>query len=249
MGLGDDSKDSRIDWLIDGASKFIEGETGRIFIPLTATKKFDYQDIRYLFLEDDLLAVTTLTNGDDTTIDSDDYFLYPTGGPPYTWIECDISSGDFFLYQTTKQQAIEIEGRWGYCEDYVDVGALVVDDPLSSSATTLEVTASKGQEFGTGNAILVESEQCFVEEAKGDKLEIKRAMNGTTAASHVKDKPIYIYQPPPDIVECCAILVARADKRTDSSWSDLVGTPASGFIFRKAMPPEVYRVLQRYKCL
>jgi len=241
--------DAKLDDWIDAASRFIEGETGRIFIPWTGAKKFDYQDIRYLFLEDDLLSVTTLTNGDDTEIVTGDYFLYPAKGPPYTWIECDISSGDFFLFQTTKQQAIEVDGQWGYTNDYRDVAALVTDDPLTVAATTLNVTTGKGSEFDTGNSILVESEQMFVESVATDALTVKRGMDGTTAAEHAKDKAVYIYQPPPNIVADCAILVARAIKRGQSSWSDMTAVAPSGYLFAKAMPPEVYRDLQRYKRL
>jgi len=64
-----------------------------------------------LYLDDDLLSVTTLTNGDGTTIPSSGYWLEPRNdGPPYWYIR--LKSAYSWEFDTDGE--ISVAGTWGY---------------------------------------------------------------------------------------------------------------------------------------
>ena len=74
----------RVLWMIKQASEWIDRHIG-MFIPLTATKRFDGDGTRELDVDPPLLAVTSVTD-DETTLETTDYLLYPrnrlwSGGP------------------------------------------------------------------------------------------------------------------------------------------------------------------------
>lgn len=63
-----------------------------------------------LYLDDDLLAVTTLTNGNGETIPSSGYWLEPRNGPPYWYIR--LKSAYNWEFDTDGE--ISVAGTWGY---------------------------------------------------------------------------------------------------------------------------------------
>ena len=73
----DAADDVVIDGLLDSASRFIDDETGRVFYPYVQIRYYDVPDSRELCLDEDLLEVLTLVNGDGTTITTSDYHLVP----------------------------------------------------------------------------------------------------------------------------------------------------------------------------
>ena len=120
MGIpaGNTSQDDLINYLIPVVSRQIDDYCHRHFYPKTATEVYDYNDEWRLWLRGDLISVTEITNGDETELTSDHYFLYPNGGPPYGWIEINRSSGITFRFgATTDQQCISVEGSWGFLKD------------------------------------------------------------------------------------------------------------------------------------
>ena len=62
--------DSVIDDILEAASRYIDSQCHRAFYPRTETRSYDVPNGRKLIVDDDLLAITTLTNGDDNTIAS-----------------------------------------------------------------------------------------------------------------------------------------------------------------------------------
>lgn len=113
----DTTDDGVIGDILEAASRLIDTETRRTFYARNETRKYDVPDDATLYIEDDdLLAITTLTNGDDTTLASTEYILLPANSTPkygvkikssstYSWE--DESDGD-------SEQVIEILGSWGY---------------------------------------------------------------------------------------------------------------------------------------
>lgn len=61
-----------------------------------------------------LCAITSVTNGDTTTIASTKYVTNPRNVTPWTSIELLSSSGLFWTYNLDPQNAITIVGRWAY---------------------------------------------------------------------------------------------------------------------------------------
>lgn len=243
-------KDARIDRLIAQMSAHIERRTDRRFIPVTATKEFDYQGPSRLILGDDLVAEPTITHANDTlTLAAADILMYPLNAvdddEPYLEVAIDESS-DYFTYSTIPESAIAITGRWGYCERKYAATSLLAES-LTADETAADV--DDGTEFAIGMTLLLESEQVFVRDVVTNTLTLTRGMNGTTAATHADDTQVYIVIPPDDIQFSCEVLVARMIHRGDTAWADRVGTPEQGFTYYRQEPTEVKDILNRYQRL
>lgn len=102
--------------LIMAASRYIDDETGRTFYARTETHYFDTPCDRSLWLDDDLLTVTTLTNGDGTAITATHYKLIPYRQAPYHEIRLKESST--YVWETESdgdsEGVISVAGTWGW---------------------------------------------------------------------------------------------------------------------------------------
>lgn len=85
---------------------------------------------------------------------------------------------------TTLLDAMYNQVEFGYKSD-------VVDDPLASDATTLNVTAGTGQYFKAGDLIWMDGEICRVDSVSTDALTIARGVFGTTGAEHAAGVNVY----------------------------------------------------------
>lgn len=106
---------------ITAAQAYIEAQTNRVFEATTETRYYDDSALdrwngRLLNLfSDDLLTVTTLTNGDSsgTEIDTGDYWLVPRNeGPPYHGILLKSDIDDYWQWDT--DYWVSVAGTWGY---------------------------------------------------------------------------------------------------------------------------------------
>ena len=105
---------------IEDAQSYIDSQTNRHFEAVTATRYYDRSardrwESRLLNLYgDDLLTVTTLTNGDSssTAIAATDYWLYPRNETPYHGIllKSDITS----YWEWDTDYWVSVAGTWGY---------------------------------------------------------------------------------------------------------------------------------------
>ncbi|HEC23056.1 MAG TPA: hypothetical protein ENI95_09075 [Chloroflexi bacterium] len=114
-GTGDDAL---LGDLVTRASRMIDDHCGRWFSAETQTRYYDAVGAhitgQLLFLDADLLSVTTLVNGDGTEVSSDDYILRPVNWPPYFGIALKTSSGLGWTYTDSPEKAIRVTGTWGY---------------------------------------------------------------------------------------------------------------------------------------
>jgi len=114
-GTGDDLLLSS---LIDRAQVLVENITRRDFEVLEdSTRYFDaVEDVdgKTLWVEDDLCAITTITNGDGVEVASDEYVTEPRNATPYYSIKLLTSSNKSWAYETDAENAISITGRWGW---------------------------------------------------------------------------------------------------------------------------------------
>lgn len=114
LGITVVTDDDLIDALIARAQSIIEEYTGRVFEAATLTKYFTVDDIdgQYLRLHhDDLLTVTTLTNGDGNAISSANFRLEPMNSNPKWSIRLDKDTDWEF---TDSDSRITVIGTWGY---------------------------------------------------------------------------------------------------------------------------------------
>lgn len=243
------TKDDRIDGMIAAASRWIEDFTRRRFIPTTATKEFDYAGPGLIWLNDDLLAVTSIKYGDqaDHTIPATDYFLYPANAldddRPYTHVEVNLTQ-DMISYKDTPQQDIQVVGKWGYSE-LSRVHSTLNEAGFTATDTTM--TVASGTDFQIGHTLLVDTEQMWVSNKATNDLTVTRGVNGTTGATHSNGANVSIIRPPANIEFACQALVARWIHRGDSAWADRVGSSEMGYTYMGDVPGEVREVLLRYR--
>jgi hypothetical protein len=155
----------------------------------------DYRDNHYLLYvgdEEGLLEVTTLTNGDGTTIAASDFVLEPANAHPKFVLRLKTNSNVTFTYTTDWEQAISVEGVWGYVPNYPNAwavsGATVPAGGLTASATTITfATPADAGLFSAGNYLRIGAETLLVTEANATTgvVTVKRGVLGTTAAEHL----------------------------------------------------------------
>jgi hypothetical protein len=115
IATADTSLDAWITAAITAASRAIDKFCRRHFYTEVDTRYYDFPGGDSLWLDHDLVSITTLTNGDGTTLtESTDFLLWPYFGPPFARIDIKTDSGTPFVYSATTQKAISVAGSWGY---------------------------------------------------------------------------------------------------------------------------------------
>lgn len=112
----DASDDTVIEDFIEAASRQIDTFTGRTFYARTETRLYSVPSGRELKLDDDLLTITTLTNGDDATIAATEYNLIPVNISPKRSIKLKASADTFWTLDSdgNTEFVISVTGTWGY---------------------------------------------------------------------------------------------------------------------------------------
>jgi hypothetical protein len=211
----DTAEDSRLRLAL-AATTLIQRYAGRQFMPRHATLAHSVtrEDSTCLLLTDDLLALTSVTNGDGSPIAPED--MQVLAGSRLA-----LLNGAAFNYDTTPVNAIDVTGIWGWHDDWAQAWIASCDtvqnNPLSSSATTLTVADSAGADangqtprFQVGQLLRIEAEYVRVTAVNTAThvLTIQRGANGTTAASHTQNTAIAVYCPPRDAEILCLRVAA-----------------------------------------
>jgi hypothetical protein len=103
--------------IIEAASRYIDGQTGRTFYARSETHYYDVPDDDTLWIYDDeLLTITSLTNGNAALILVASYNLFPKNKPPYYAIKLKTTSGVYWEPTTVGEYegAITLVGTFGY---------------------------------------------------------------------------------------------------------------------------------------
>jgi hypothetical protein len=125
LAVSETASDDLLQDLLDAVRTFIDRETGRTFSASADTTRYFDAGMwsgGYLFPNDDLAQVTSIVNGDSTTLSASDYVTRPRqlldpSHPNYTpiWeIKLRSSTGLYFNYTDDPEGAIAITGRWAY---------------------------------------------------------------------------------------------------------------------------------------
>jgi len=251
--------------LCEDASRAFDTATCRRFYPRIETRYYDDPaDSRLLKLDDDLLALTSLTtaNGTDTISTSNCYLMKGTdyNATPYDRIALKQSEGDLFYYSNTPQKATTVVGTWGYHDDWsnawLDSNDTVQDDPLTTDSATLTVGDVDGgnlygvtPRFQVGQTLKIDSEWMYVtDKPSGTTLTVRRGINGSTAAQHDNASTVYVYQPPRKVVSATRRLATFLYRQKDSSVFDTTAFPELGMVQAPAgTPKDVLRAMLQYK--
>lgn len=244
--------------LLDAAARLIDDYTGRHFYPARSTHLFSYQDPALLLLDDDLLALHTLTNGDGTAFAASAYHLQPATAPVKSSVALDLTAC-VFVHPGDPVDAISVDGTWGFHPDWAsawaDSGDSVQDDPLGASATTLSVQDADGLDagghwarFAAGHLVRIEDEYLHVRgvDAGTNTLTVARGVNGTTAASHAQSTAIAVYQPPAAIRQVCLRVASWLYRQKDAGFVHITGGLRGQVIVPPALPDDVRQILAPY---
>jgi hypothetical protein len=250
LAADDTADDARMLAKLRAATAQIERYTGRSFLPVVATRHFDWHDARtLLFRGYDLLELTSITNGDGTTVDP--AAILPFGGTngPIVGVELDTTRG-FFVYLTTKTRALTVTGVWGWHDDYANAwkpsGDTIPAGGINASVTTFTVASVSGADgwnlsprFQPGQLLRVDTEymSLVAADASTNTLTVVRGVNGSTAADHAASAPISVYVPPADIAEIALRWAAWLYKTEDAG--DFGGVTAEPALGQIAVPPAI----------
>lgn len=121
IGATTTTDDVLLQSFLDRATEAIQRYTGRRFEAETETRYYDEDaydsETGMLWLDDDLLTITTLTNGDSsgTTISSTYYTLMPrNGSPPYYGIMLTQATSTVYNWEWDTDYWVSVLGTWGY---------------------------------------------------------------------------------------------------------------------------------------
>src|SRR5512147_889088 len=87
------SDDALLTSFIRGACAFADKRLGDVFYPYITTKYFDVPLGRKLIFNDHLLSLTSITNGDSTSISTSDVTLYPANLYPKYGMSINLEAG------------------------------------------------------------------------------------------------------------------------------------------------------------
>jgi hypothetical protein len=211
-------------------------------------------------VDDDLLAVTLVVNGDGSAISSTDYVLESQTTYPKHALRLTRASGKAWTPGSSGdwKQIIPVTGAWGYHEDYdrawVDsLDAVSGSAGMTANTTTFTVADADGApddrsdaRFQTGQMLRLESEYLLVRvvDYTTNTLTVKRATNGTTSAAHAGGTAIAIYRPMETIEQAALRLAVWAYRQKDVSTFEritVIGT--SQTMMPGAVPDDVLALL------
>lgn len=123
LGLDLNSDDPLLESLLGRGQAAIEHYTHRLFEAASdTTKLFDAQldtSDHYMVLDWtpyglDLCQITTVTNGDGTTVAASAYVTNPRNETPWYGLRFKLNSGLYWTFDADPENAISIVGRWAY---------------------------------------------------------------------------------------------------------------------------------------
>jgi len=213
----DTTSDAELLKSLQQASHLIESLTHRRYCPHIESRiaSIDTDHPTELILPDDLLTLSSVTNGDGSSIHLDDVKLIPThDDTPASALV--LINGEAFTYSESAINAISINGTWGWhdrwSQAWRDSDDTVQDNPLLDSATTLTISDADGADsdgfsprFQVGQLLQIESEylRVLAVDTENNQLTVLRGVQGTTAISHAQGTLIETYQPVPAIRDLC----------------------------------------------
>ena len=223
LAAADTSSDADLMRCLQRASHIIESLTRRQYCPTVASLSASIQPEHpeELILPNDLLALTSLDNGDGSSMSLNDVRLVPSQ-PDVPASVLHLVHGARFIYSQSPINAIRISGIWGWHDHWSrawrDSGDAIQDHPLAADATTLSVADAAGTDrdgisprFQVGHLLRIESEYLRVTaiDRASSRLTVLRGVQGTAAAAHPSGLRIETYQPVPAISDLCLRYAAR----------------------------------------
>jgi len=250
----DAADDLVIEDLIEEASRFIDEETDRTFYPRVETRYHDATDERELWLDDDLLEVISITNGDDTTISSSDYNLVPRNYTPHYAISIIQSSSETWDLDSSgnSEDVIDIAGIWGYHTNYSQrawITGSTINESGTFSASDTTLTVTSGSLFDADQIIKIDNEILRVTAVSTADLTVVRGENGSTGATHTDGSTVYIWSPIRTAKKACRAIARSEYKRRfgENTEGAATITGAGVVITPDSIPKSAARIISNLK--
>jgi hypothetical protein len=265
LKLTSTSEDDLLSTFITWATDYINFYKGRRYDPRVETRVFDVPSsgasvfgqfdsrlqapvaIPPLRLDEDLLELKTLTNGDTTVIT--DYLLEPANNLPKTRIR--LKGGVSWEPDAdgNYRQAISVLGVWGAHDNYSQAwqnSLSSLSAGISASVTSFAVTTIAP--FKAGQLARIDDEFMLVTAVATvlsvPTLTVERGYNGSTAAAHLISAGISIFRPQGNVVQACLRLVKWRYVQKDVDLFDKTYSADTGMtIVPTAVPVDVKAVL------
>ena len=256
----DASDDTSIEIILKGVSHYIEQQTGRHFTPYIETRYYDLPPVdalepRVLRLDDDLLEIITLTNGNGTIIPSTEYALHPRNRSPYYGIRLDDDSIYSWVGSGTGSThgVIAVYGIWGYHNRYAQAWAIgsTTSEALDTSEADISVALSAiFSTYGVGSLIRFDNELGYLTAIGGaNEIDCTRGENYSTPAAHLSGITVYIWNIQSDIKDACLMIAQNVyGLRSGQSGGGKITVSAAGVVIRpEEVPPLVQKSLISYR--
>jgi len=238
----DTNDDSIMETMLQSVSRYVDDQCHRTFYPRQETRYFDVPEDQtsdmILFTDDDLLSVTTLTNGDTSVITSIQYLLYPKNSYPKQWIKLLGSSSVFWQASGAgdNESAISLSGLWGFHNNYTQRGWSVAGTlgAAMSDTTTLTLTMTAGHTVLQGEIYKIDNEMVNVSSVSVNTVTMAaRGDNGSTAATHLNGATVYKWNVQPEIKNVVLSTCQNMyDNRNGQSSQGNVTVTQSGIVIR-----------------
>ncbi len=253
-----------VDWIAD-ASAWIDNYCGQHFDPRIYTKGLNGEVGSVnplLFLKAlPLLAITTLKNGDGSTIASANYTTLPKYDYPKTHVRLTVGNSWLTPNQTDATcpspapvldsayavDALEITGTWGFHTDYdnawEDSGSTLGAAVSTTTATQITLD-SLTDDLDVGHLIRIDSEWLYVVGPVEATLTaitrtVKRGVNGSTAATHLSGSTVYVYRPESRIELATRMLVAAMFEAEANATGEVLNVSGMGTVSTSDVPKKV----------
>jgi hypothetical protein len=236
------AEDDILMWQAEMVSRRIDEYCNRKFFMYKQAFPVDWPGNNFtLWLPEDLHTLTTLTNGDGNVVPALNgtvkvIYLYPTNEYPKYKIQLGINSSYVFLFWGTPQQAITVDGLWGFPavantgQYYISTGA-TVQDTTQQSLTSTTLTTQTGL-FQAGDTVIIGDEfevvQSLSAGTPNDTLTVLRSGCGTTATTHLNGTAIYKMIYHPMIVNAAYRWLSYLYRQKDSGPMEQVGIAGFG---------------------
>jgi hypothetical protein len=250
--------DPVVDEILEETSRYCDDTTGRRFYPLQKTYLLDIPSSHYpnsdtLVLTDDLLSLTTLTNGDATVIAAANYNLIPVNDPPYFAIQLkDVASVTWATNTAgSKDQVISVAGIWGYHPEYA-TRAWSIATTLNGAITDttgLVWNVVSGTPLTTGCIVKIDNEFLIVASVAVNAVTfVARGDNGSTAATHLTGATVYLWNTVKPIKSAVfQIALSLYKRRHGESISGIASVTAAGVVITPTDVPQLaQRILMQY---
>ena len=251
----DTSDDAVITSLIENISRYIDGETGRKFFPHIETRLYDVPregNPRQLLIDDDLLDIITLTNGDDTVLTTTDYFVLPRNSSPKFAIQLKDYSSVYWTEDSngSEEGVISVLGWYGYHSEYSQRAwkSVGTTNAAVSDTTTASFSCTTGHTVLIDTIVKVNNEIFMPTVSATNTITVaKRGDNGSTAVTHLTAQTVYEWQVMGDIRNACMQILDNVYADRSGQNSGQISVTAAGIVIRpENVPPMAQKIIDRY---